>query len=54
MWFKTNWVRWKQPVEDFWREPLNRLTRRLNNIADSKISRHLAMFGNAQKFKYKC
>jgi len=49
MWFKTNWVHWKQSVEDFWREPPNRLTRKLNSMADSKISRQLAMFDNGQK-----
>src|SRR4030042_2834786 len=32
MWFKTNWVCWKQFVEDFLREPPNRLTRRLNSM----------------------
>jgi hypothetical protein len=53
MWFKTSWIRWKQFVEDFWREPPNRLTRILNNMADSKISRQLAMFNNGQKFKVK-
>ena len=51
MWFKTNWVRWKQSVEDFWREPPNRLTKRFNSMADSKISRQLSMFDNGQKFQ---
>ena len=54
MWFNTNWIHWKQFAEDFWREPPNRLTKRLNSISNSKISRHLAMFDNGQNFKYNC
>jgi hypothetical protein len=54
MWFNTNSVRWKQSVEDFWREPTNRLTGTLDSITDSKISRQFAMFCNVLNFKYKC
>lgn len=51
MWFKTNWVRWNQSVEDFWRALSNRQTKRFYSNNNPKIYRRLAIFGNTQKLQ---